>query len=229
VPYDDLAALEAAIGDKTCGVLLEPIQGEGGVIIPSADYLRGVRDICDRHGLLMILDEVQTGMGRTGHFFAYEQTGVKPDILTLAKALGNGFPVGAMLTTDKVAAAFVPGSHASTFGGNPLAMAAACAAVETLLQEGILENCRAMGAYFLDQLAGLMGKHSAIKAIRGRGLMVAMELHGPGDEIVLKCLKKGLLINCTNGNILRFVPPLIISADDIDQAVQILDEVMREI
>ncbi len=229
VPYDDLAALEAAIGDKTCGVLLEPIQGEGGVIIPSADYLRGVRDICDRHGLLMILDEVQTGMGRTGRFFAYEQTGIKPDILTLAKALGNGFPVGAMLTTDKVAAAFVPGSHASTFGGNPLAMAAACAVVETLLQEGILENCRAMGAYFLDQLAGLMRKYSAIKAIRGRGLMVAMELHGPGEEIVLKCLKKGLLINCTNGNILRFVPPLIISAGDIDQAVGILDEVMREI
>ena len=229
VPYDDLATLEAAIGDKTCGVLLEPIQGEGGVIIPSADYLRGVRDICDRHGLLMILDEVQTGMGRTGRFFAYEQTGIKPDILTLAKALGNGFPVGAMLTTDKVAAAFVPGSHASTFGGNPLAMAAACAVVETLLQEGILENCRAMGAYFLDQLAGLMRKYSAIKAIRGRGLMVAMELHGPGEEIVLKCLKKGLLINCTNGNILRFVPPLIISAGDIDQAVGILDEVMREI
>ena len=229
VPYDDLAALEAAIGDKTCGVLLEPIQGEGGVIIPSADYLRGVRDICDRHGLLMILDEVQTGMGRTGRFFAYEQTGIKPDILTMAKALGNGFPVGAMLTTDKVAAAFVPGSHASTFGGNPLAMAAACAVVETLLQEGILENCRAMGAYFLDQLAGLIRKYSAIKAIRGRGLMVAMELHGPGEEIVLKCLKKGLLINCTNGNILRFVPPLIISAGDIDQAVGILDEVMREI
>lgn len=229
VPYDDLAALEAAIGDKTCGVLLEPIQGEGGVIIPSADYLRGVRDICDRHGLLMILDEVQTGMGRTGQFFAYEQTGIKPDVLTMAKALGNGFPVGAMLTTEKVAAAFVPGSHASTFGGNPLAMAAACAAVETLLQEGILDNCRAMGVYFLDQLAGLMRKYSAIKAIRGRGLMVAMELHGPGEEIVLKCLKKGLLINCTNGNILRFVPPLIISAGDIDQAVQILDEVMREI
>jgi predicted acetylornithine/succinylornithine family transaminase len=229
VPYDDLVTLEAAIGDKTCGVLLEPIQGEGGVIIPSADYLRGVRDICDRHGLLMILDEVQTGMGRTGRFFAYEQTGIKPDILTLAKALGNGFPVGAMLTTDKVAAAFVPGSHASTFGGNPLAMAASCAVVETLLQEGILENCRAMGVYFLDQLAGLMRKYSAIKTIRGRGLMVAMELHGPGEEIVLKCLKKGLLINCTNGNILRFVPPLIISAGDIDQAVQILDEVMREI
>ncbi len=229
VPFDDLSALEEAISDKTCGVLLEPIQGEGGVIIPSEDYLRGVRDICDRHGLLMILDEVQVGMGRTGHFFAYEHTGVKPDILTMAKALGNGFPVGAMLATEKVSQAFVPGSHASTFGGNPLAMAAACAAVETLLQEGILENCRAMGGYFLDQLAGLMKKYATIKAIRGKGLMVAMELHGSGEEIVLKCLKKGLLINCTNGNILRFVPPLIISAGDIDQAVGILDEVMREI
>jgi acetylornithine/succinyldiaminopimelate/putrescine aminotransferase len=168
-------------------------------------------------------------MGRTGQFFAYEQTGVKPDILTMAKALGNGFPVGAMLTTDKVAAAFVPGSHASTFGGNPLAMAAACAAVETLLLEGVLDNCHAMGAYFLDHLAGLMRKYSAIKAIRGRGLMLAMELHGPGEKIVLKCLEKGLLINCTNVNILRFVPPLVISAGDIDQAVQILDEVMREL
>ncbi|MDP2268634.1 MAG: acetylornithine transaminase [Deltaproteobacteria bacterium] len=228
VPFNDLLALEEAISDKTCGVLLEPIQGEGGVVIPSDDYLQGVRDICDRHRLLMIVDEVQVGMGRTGNFFAYEHSGVKPDILTLAKGLGNGFPVGAMLATEKVSQAFVPGSHASTFGGNPLAMAAACAAVETLLQEGILENCRAMGGYFLDQLAVLMKKYDAIKAIRGRGLIVAMELHGPGEEIVRQCLKKGLLINCTNGNILRFVPPLIIGAGDIDQAVGILDEVMRE-
>jgi acetylornithine/N-succinyldiaminopimelate aminotransferase len=227
VPYDDLASLEEAISDKTCGVLLEPIQGEGGVNIPSENYLRGVRNICDRHKLLMILDEVQTGMGRTGTFFAYEQAGMKPDILTLAKALGNGFPVGAMLATEKVASAFVPGSHASTFGGNFLAMAASCAAVETLLHEGILENCRVMGTYFLDQLAGLMKKHAAIKAIRGRGLMVAMELAGPGDEIVRLCLERGLLINCTNGNIIRFVPPLIISSQDIDRAVEILDEVMR--
>jgi acetylornithine/N-succinyldiaminopimelate aminotransferase len=229
VPFNDLSALEGAISDKTCGILLEPIQGEGGVIIPSDNYLRGVRDICDRYKLLMILDEVQTGMGRTGRFFAYEQSGIKPDILTLAKALGNGFPVGAMLATEKISQAFVPGSHASTFGGNPLAMAAACAAVETLLQDGFLENCRAMGGYFLEQLAGLMNKYAVIKAVRGKGLMVAMELHGPGEEIVLKCLKTGLLINCTNGNILRFVPPLTISAGDIDQAVGILAEVMREI
>jgi acetylornithine/succinyldiaminopimelate/putrescine aminotransferase len=226
VPFDDLAALEAAIGDKTCGVLLEPIQGEGGVIIPSEGYLRGVREICDRHGLLMILDEVQVGMGRTGKLFAYEHMGVMPDILTLAKALGNGFPVGAMLATERVAQAFVPGSHASTFGGNPLAMAAACAALETLLQEDLLADCRAMGDYFLEQLARLMKKYDNIKAVRGKGLMVAVELQGPGEEIVLKCLHKGLLINCTNGNILRFVPPLIISAGDIDQAIGILDEVM---
>ena len=229
VPYDDLAALEGAINDKTCGVLLEPIQGEGGVNIPAENYLRGVRDICDRHRLLMILDEVQTGIGRTGRLFAYEHTDIKPDILTLAKALGNGFPVGAMLATDKVASAFVPGSHASTFGGNFLAMSAGCATVETLLQGGVIENCRAMGSYFLNQLTELMKRHGAIKAVRGRGLMVAMELHGPGEKIVLECLKKGLLINCTNGNILRFVPPLIISARDIDRAIGILDEVMGEL
>jgi acetylornithine/succinyldiaminopimelate/putrescine aminotransferase len=177
----------------------------------------------------MILDEVQTGMGRTGKFLAHEHTDIKPDIVTLAKALGNGFPVGAMLATKKVAAAFVPGSHASTFGGNFLAMAAACATVETLLGEGVLENCRAMGGYFLEKLAGLMGKYHSIKAVRGRGLMVAMELQGPGEEIVRLCMEKGLLINCTNGNVLRFVPPLIINAGDIDQAVGILDEVLKEI
>jgi len=229
VSFDDLSALEGAISEKTCGVLLEPIQGEGGVNIPSDNYLRGVRDICDRHGLLMILDEVQVGMGRTGRFCAHEHTDIKPDILTLAKALGNGFPVGAMLATERVSKAFVPGSHASTFGGNPLAMAAACAAVETLLQEDILAHCRAMGDYFLERLAWLMREHGMVKAVRGKGLMLAMELHDSGEKIVLKCLEKGLLINCTNGNVLRFLPPLIISAGDIDQAVSILDEVLREI
>jgi len=228
VPFGDLSALEEAVNARTCGVLLEPIQGEGGVIIPPADYLAKVRDICNRHRLLMILDEVQTGMGRTGTLFAYENTGIKPDILTLAKALGNGFPVGAMLATQEVAQAFVPGSHASTFGGNPLAMAAAIATVETILNNGVLENCLEMGGYFLGLLAGLMNRHGIIKAIRGRGLMLAMELTINGEEIVGRCLKKGLLINCTNGNILRFVPPLIIGAADIDQAVQILDEVISE-
>ena len=228
VPFDDLSALEGAVNARTCGVMLEPIQGEGGVIIPEADYLAKVRDICNRHDLLMILDEVQTGMGRTGALFAYESSGIQPDILTLAKALGNGFPVGAMLATEKVAAAFVPGSHASTFGGNPLAMAAAYATAQTILTDGVLENCRQMGDYFLGLLAGLMKKHGIIKAVRGRGLMLAMELTINGEDIVGRCLKKGLLINCTNGNIIRFVPPLIIGAADIDRAVQILDEVISE-
>ena len=158
VPFNDLKALEAAISGKTCGIMLEAIQGEGGVKIPDDNYLAGVREICDRHGLLLIIDEVQTGMGRTGKLFAYEYSGIKPDIMTLAKALANGFPVGAMLATDKIAKAFVPGNHASTFGGNPLAMAAATAVYENMLQEGILEHCREVGDYFLSQLKKLATK-----------------------------------------------------------------------
>ncbi|MDO9584912.1 MAG: aspartate aminotransferase family protein, partial [Syntrophales bacterium] len=196
LPFNDPVALEEAITDKTCGVMVEPIQGEGGVIIPDDNYLREVRMLCDKKGILMILDEVQVGIGRTGTLFAYEQSGIKPDILTLAKALGNGFPVGAMLATDKIAAAFTPGSHASTFGGNPLAMAAALATLETILKTGILENCRRMGVYFLKKLEELKWRHPAITAVRGRGLMVALELGHPGEEIVKSCLKKGLLINC---------------------------------
>ncbi len=226
VPFNDLAALAGAINERTCGIMVEPIQGEGGVIIPDPGYLREVRKICDERGLLLILDEVQVGMGRTGRLFAYEEAGITPDILTLAKALGNGFPVGAMLATEKVSQAFGPGSHASTFGGNPLAMAAACASLETMLQDGVLENCSQMGAYFLEKLQELKVRHPVVESVRGRGLIVAMELTVPGEEIVLRCLEKGLLINCTNGNILRFVPPLIIDKDDIDRAAAILDEVI---
>jgi acetylornithine/N-succinyldiaminopimelate aminotransferase len=224
IPFNDPAALEGAVTDITCGVILEPIQGEGGVVIPDEGYLREVRRICDKNGILMILDEVQVGMGRTGTLFAYENSGIKPDILTLAKALGNGFPVGAMMATEDIAASFVPGTHASTFGGNPLAMSAAFATLETILKDGILENCRRMGSYFLKRLESLKQKHSPIKAVRGKGLIIAVELQGSGDGIVNICLKKGLLINCTNGNVLRFVPPLILSEGDIDKAVEILDE-----
>ena len=228
VPFNDAAAIEGAITDKTCGVMLEPIQGEGGVVIPDDDYLREVRSICDRKKILMILDEVQTGIGRTGTLFAYEQSGIEPDILTLAKALGNGFPVGAVLAKDRVASAFTPGSHASTFGGNPPAMAAALATLETILKTGILENCRLMGSYFLQKLEELMERHPAIAAVRGRGLMIALDLGHPGEEIVKRCLEKGLLINCTNVNILRFLPPLIVGREDIDRAVEIFDEAMCE-
>ncbi len=227
VPFNDLATLEAAITPKTCGIMLEPIQGEGGVIIPDAQYLAGVRDICDRHKLLMIVDEVQTGIGRTGKLFAYEYSGIKPDIMTLAKALGNGFPVGAMLATNEVANAFTPGNHASTFGGNLLAMAAAHATLKTMLEEGILDNCLKMGEYFLEKLRSLQKKHAIISGARGRGLMLACGLTIDGADIVKACQEKGLLINCTGGKTLRFVPPLIIAQKDIDEAMSILDAVME--
>jgi len=228
VPYNDLEALAAAVTDRTCGVLLEPIQGEGGIRIPDDDYLRKVRALCDDKGILMILDEVQVGMGRTGRLFACEHDGVKPDIMTLAKALGNGFPMGAVLATDRVAAAFVPGSHASTFGGNPLAMAAGLAVLETMLKDGFLENCRRLGKYFLESLENLKIKYPFVEEVRGRGLILGMELTFEGADIVRSCMEKGLLINCTNGNVLRFVPPLIITESDVDKAVEILDGAMGE-
>lgn len=227
VPFNDLQALEAAISEKTCGIMVEPIQGEGGVNIPDAQYLLKVREICDRHKILLIVDEVQTGMGRTGKLFAYEHSGIKPDIMTLAKALGNGFPVGAMLATDRIAQAFTPGNHASTFGGNPLAMAAAKATVKTILQEGVLENCQKVGNYFLSQLKILQQKCKIIKEVRGKGLMLAVELSIEADDIVNKCLHRGLLINSTGGKTIRFVPPLIITAQDVDQAIKVLDDVME--
>ena len=227
VPFNDLKALETAISDKTCGVMLEPIQGEGGVNIPDGNYLSEVRSICDRHGILLILDEVQTGIGRTGKLFAYEHSGIKPDIMTLAKALGNGLPVGAMLAKDKVAKAFVPGNHASTFGGNPLAMAAAVTVIETILRENILENCRSVGEYFLSQLKKLQQKYRIITEVRGKGLMLALKLDIEAADIVNECLQQGLLINSTGGKILRFVPPLIITTHDVDRAIEVLDRVME--
>jgi acetylornithine/N-succinyldiaminopimelate aminotransferase len=227
VPFNDLQALEAAISEKTCGIMVEPIQGEGGVNIPDAQYLLKVREICDRHKILLIVDEVQTGMGRTGKLFAYEHSGIKPDIMTLAKALGNGFPVGAMLATDRIAQAFTPGNHASTFGGNPLAMAAAKATLKTILQEAVLENCQKVGNYFLSQLKILQQKCKIIKEVRGKGLMLAVELGIEADDIVNKCLHRGLLINSTGGKTIRFVPPLIITAQDVDRAIKVLDDVME--
>jgi acetylornithine/N-succinyldiaminopimelate aminotransferase len=227
VPFNNPAALEAAITQKTCGVMLEPIQGEGGVIIPDASYLVKVREICDRNKLLMIVDEVQTGIGRTGRLFAHEYSGVKPDIMTLAKALGNGFPVGAMLATDKVARAFVPGNHASTFGGNPLAMAAVKATLDAIFDEKILENCLEMGEYFLTKLQTLKSKHAIIIGVRGQGLMLACALSIDGADIIQTCQEKGLLINCTGGKTLRFVPPLVITKAEIDRAISIIDEAME--
>jgi acetylornithine/N-succinyldiaminopimelate aminotransferase len=226
VPYNDLAVLEEAVTGKTCGILVEPIQGESGVVIPSPGYLKGIRKICDEKGILMIVDEVQTGMGRTGTLFACEQEEVVPDMITLAKALGNGVPIGALLASERVASSFVPGTHGSTFGGNPLVTAAALATLETILDEGILENCRHIGDYFVARLAKLKEKTDIIREIRGRGLMIGLELTVTGADYITKCMERGLLINCTNGNVLRFVPPLILTKDDVDKAMGILEEVL---
>jgi acetylornithine/N-succinyldiaminopimelate aminotransferase len=226
VPYDDLAALDAAIDDQTCAVLLEPVQGEGGVKIPSPRYLPGVREICDRHELLLVLDEIQVGLGRTGRLFAYENSDCRPDIITLAKALANGFPIGALLVTEEVAQGFVPGTHASTFGGGPVVTAAALATLDILSQPEFLSDVTAKGEYFRDQLRQLQPRHACIQEVRGLGLIIGVEIDQDGIPLVAACREKGALINCTQGNILRFLPPLLVSRDEIDRFVQILDEVL---
>ncbi len=229
VPFNDLAALEESIGPQTCAVMLEPVQGEGGVIPADPGYLAGVAQLCRDKGLLLIFDEVQCGLGRTGKFLAHQHYGVEPDIITLAKALGGGFPIGALLAKEEVANAFQPGDHASTFGGNPLATAAALAAMETLLQDGVKENAAKVGQYFKEKLSGLAAKHSFVREVRGLGLMLGLELSIEGKDIVAKCLEQGLLINCTNGNVLRFLPPLIITEEDVDHALAILSGAMDQV
>lgn len=228
VPYDDLEAAAAAVSDRTCAILVEPVQGEGGIRIPSPEYLKGLRKLCDDRGLLLIFDEVQTGMGRTGHLFAHEAWGVPPDVMTLAKALGNGYPLGALLAREDVASVFVPGNHASTFGGNPLGMAAGIAVMDILLDGNTLPHCRAMGTRFRSGLESLKERHGIVREVRGLGLMTGVELSVPGDDLVVRAMKKGLLINCTAGNVLRFVPPFVVTEDDVDEAVGILDGVMGE-
>ena len=227
-PFNDLAALEQLIGPATCAVLLEPVQGEGGVNVATRHYLEGVQMLCREHGALLIFDEVQTGLGRTGRFLAHHHFGVKPDILTLAKALGGGFPIGAMLAREDVAGAFQPGDHASTFGGNPLACAAALAAMEEILLGGVLENAASTGAYLYDKLKTLGGKYPCVREVRGLGLLLGLELGLEGKEIVNGCQEKGLLINCVNNNVLRFIPPLTVTRGDVDRAQAILEQVMVE-
>ncbi|MCL2337621.1 MAG: acetylornithine transaminase [Firmicutes bacterium] len=223
VPFNDLAALQKAVGPHTCAVLLEPVQGEGGVIPAERDYLAGVRELCDQQGLLLIFDEVQCGLGRIGKFMAYQHYGVEPDLITLAKALAGGFPMGAMLAKQAVADVFAPGDHAATFGGNPLACAAALAAMGVMLQEAVPENCAQVGAYLKEQLLVLQQKYSFIREVRGLGLLLGMELAVEGAPYVRRCQERGLLINCAAGNVLRLLPPLIITKEEADRAVAILD------
>ncbi|MER3422011.1 MAG: acetylornithine transaminase, partial [Nitrospiraceae bacterium] len=208
VPFNDLQAVEKAFSKATAAVMLEPIQGEGGVHVADRAYLQGLRDLCRERDILLILDEVQTGMGRTGTLFAYEQFGIQPDIMTLAKGLGGGVPIGACLATDEVAGAFTPGTHASTFGGNPLACSAASAVLRVLLEGRVLVQSRAVGQHLAKGLQDLKDRLPNVKEARGMGLLQGMELTIDGKEVVSECLGRGLLINCTMDRVLRFVPPL---------------------
>src|SRR6056297_1782275 len=225
VPFNDAAALKNQISESTCAVMIEPIQGEGGVRCPSEGYLEGVKKACEETGTLLIFDEVQTGIGRTGRLFAYEHFDVRPDIMTLAKALGNGLPIGAMLAKEEVVQAFQPGSHASTFGGTPLVTAAALEVLRVMDRENIIEHCREVGGYFKDQLLELQQHHPVITEVRGIGLMLGMSLSVEGLPIVNACLEKGFLINCPQEKVLRFVPPLIITKNKIDALIECLDEI----
>jgi predicted acetylornithine/succinylornithine family transaminase len=229
VPYDDVAAVEQAITGRTCAILVEPVQGEGGVNVPAEGYLRALRTICDKHDLLLMLDEIQTGMGRTGRLFAYEHEDVVPDVMVLAKGLGAGMPIGALLAADKAAQALVPGTHGSTFGGNPLACAAGLASLEALLEDNIIiQNVETLGKNFLRLLSSLKTRYPFIKDVRGKGLLVGLELDFEGKDIVSACMKEGFLINCTASTVLRFMPPLVVVEEEIEQLVDVLDGVFNK-
>jgi acetylornithine aminotransferase len=227
VPFGDPDRLLEAIGEETCAILVEPIQGEGGIICPPDDYLPFLRSVCDERELLLVFDEVQVGIGRTGTLFAHESFGVVPDIMTLAKGLGGGVAIGAAVASERVAAGFAPGSHASTFGGNPLATAAGLAALETVLEEGILENCRRVGGHLREGLERLALRHpDLVREVRGRGLLQAMDLTVAGGPIVESCMGQGLLINCTANTVLRFLPPLIVTRAEVDEMLETLERAL---
>jgi acetylornithine aminotransferase len=226
VPYNDITALKKALTPQVGAILLEPIQGEGGVRPANPGYLQQVRALCDENQVLLILDEVQTGMGRTGRLFAHEHAGITPDIMAIAKALGNGMPIGAMGCTDKVAAGFPVGSHASTFGGNPVCTAAAKAVLQVMIEPGFLDHVSQTGSYFMGKLGDLAQKHKAIVEVRGLGLMIGVELKEASAPIVQKMLEFGIVCGPAGPNVLRFVPPLIVTTSDVDRVVAALDRAL---
>ncbi|MDE2217509.1 MAG: aspartate aminotransferase family protein [Planctomycetota bacterium] len=228
VPFNDLEALKKAVDDKTCAVMLETIQGEGGINIASKDFLQGVRKLCDEKGLLLILDEVQCGMGRTGKYFAYQHYDIEPDIMTLAKALGGGVAIGAMTAKKEIAKSLVPGSHASTFGGNPLACAAGMAVFETIEKDNLLANVKKLGDYSLEQLRSLQKTYKIIHEVRGVGLMIGIELNVNGAEIIKNCIQAGLFLNCTHEKVIRFMPPLNVKKEHIDEGLNILKAILSK-
>ncbi|HBA89791.1 MAG TPA: acetylornithine transaminase [Geobacter sp.] len=230
VPFNDAKALREAIGPCTCAIMLEPIQGEGGVVVPDASYFQEVRQLCNEQNLILIFDEVQVGMGRTGKMFAHEHFGITPDIMTLAKALAGGAPIGTMLATDKLAEAFTPGTHGSTFGGNPLVTAAGVATIRAIMEEGILNHTEEIGEYLMGELEALKHKFPGlIKEVRGIGLMIGVELSIPGGDIVKTALSRGLLLNCAQEKVLRFVPPLIVGKKEVDEMLATFTGILQEL
>jgi acetylornithine/N-succinyldiaminopimelate aminotransferase len=229
VPFGEIEALKNAISNKTIAVMLEPIQCEGGVNIASKEYMSALRNLCDEKGLLLILDEVQTGMGRTGKMFCYQNYGITPDIMTLAKSLGGGVPIGACVASEKVQDVLTPGTHASTFGGSPIVCAAGLAVFEAIKKEKLIDNAKKMGAYIVKRLKDLDRKHQLIKEIRSVALVIGVELKISGEEVYKLCLEEGLLINCTQETVLRIMPPLTVSKQEIDKAITILDKVFSEV
>jgi acetylornithine aminotransferase len=224
-PFNDMAAIEMMAGEHTAGIMLEPVQGEGGVHVANREYLKRLREFCTAHDILLIFDEVQTGMGRTGTLFAYEQLGVAPDIMTLAKGLGGGVPIGACLAKESVATAFSPGAHASTFGGNPLACAAAVAVCRALFEGQVLDHAKLMGEYLAKSLADCKTRHHVVRDVRGIGLLQGMELNIDAKTVVAEALSRGVLINAAGERVLRFVPPLVITAQEIDQLIDTLNAI----
>jgi len=227
-PFNDFAAIESLVTDKTTAIMLEPIQGEGGVHVADQAYLKNLRELCTQKDILLIFDEVQTGMGRTGTLFAYEQLGVEPDIMTLAKGLGGGMPIGACLAKDAVAAVFTAGTHASTFGGNPLACAAGLAVCRILIEGRVLEQARRMGDYLAKGLADFKDRHRAVRDVRGLGLLQGLEVEIDAKAVVADCLTRGVLVNATSERVLRFVPPLIITQAEIDRVLEILSSIFNQ-
>lgn len=230
VPYNDVVAIEQALKENSevVAILLEPIQGEGGVRVPTGDYLNQVRDLCDQHGILMMLDEVQTGIGRTGEYFAFQHNGIVPDVMALAKGMANGFPIGACLAKGLAADVLKVGNHGSTFGGNPLACKVSQTLFDVFEQDQILHKVRENGAYFMNQLNQVLSKHACVKEIRGKGFIIGIELEGDATPLRAKGQKKGLIFNVTAQSVIRLVPPLILDKPEIDQAVRILDELISE-
>ncbi len=228
VPLGDMQALREKVGPDTAGILLEPVQGEGGVYVAAASYLRDVRKLCDETGILMMLDEVQTGIGRTGEMFGFEHTGMRPDVLTLAKGLGGGVPIGAMLARQEVAASLGPGTHGSTFGGNPLSCSAALAVLDVIGKEGLLENAQAQGMRLQAGLEALWERHDGIVDVRGCGLLVGMEMAEDVAPLVTACRERGLLLLSAGPHVLRFLPPLNVTDAEINEALAIVSECLKE-